>query len=335
MTERPTVALVVDVPDWAWAHHARALREYLADRFEIRIVVETRVGDQWRLPLAAAGADLTVYFWRSILRRFGTPEFADEVRQQLGDWQEYQRKYLGSRTATLICDHLFLAEPSVDDFREVLGGVTGYATVSRRLYEIYQELPEYPAPWGVLAHGVDLRRFQPSLGGVHAPLRVGWVGNSLWNAQLDDPKGLHTILKPALRDLQQDGVDIVGHFQDRVQSFRPFAEMPQYYQEIDVFVCASRAEGTPNPVLEAMAAGLPMVCTDVGVIGDVVGPLQRRFVLSERSVPALREALRTLATEPGLRRDLGQENLARIAAWDWSKRAPRWGDFFDHCLAVG
>lgn len=56
---------------------------------------------------------------------------------------------------------------------------------------------------------------------------------------------------------------------------RPWAEMPAFYQALDVLVCPSRVEGGPLPVLEALACGVQVVVpSGVGIIDelpDVVG----------------------------------------------------------------
>jgi glycosyltransferase involved in cell wall biosynthesis len=51
---------------------------------------------------------------------------------------------------------------------------------------------------------------------------------------------------------------------------RPWAEMPRFYQALDVFVCPSRVEGGPMTVLEALACGVPVVVPrGVGLIDEL------------------------------------------------------------------
>ena len=52
----------------------------------------------------------------------------------------------------------------------------------------------------------------------------------------------------------------------------PLDEMPSWYQSVDIYVCASRYEGTPMPVLEAMAVGDTIISTNVGIIQEIKSP---------------------------------------------------------------
>ncbi|HYM13120.1 MAG TPA: glycosyltransferase [Bryobacterales bacterium] len=84
--------------------------------------------------------------------------------------------------------------------------------------------------------------------------------------------------------------------------------------EADVFLLPSRAEGMPNAVLEAMAAGLPVVATPVGALPEMLGEgLGARFVPVGDS-EALTEALLELLADPAWREKMGQWNRARVEA---------------------
>lgn len=55
-----------------------------------------------------------------------------------------------------------------------------------------------------------------------------------------------------------------------VTTMEPDADLPLFYQGLDVFLCASLVEGNPLPPLEALACGVPVVIpTDVGMLDDL------------------------------------------------------------------
>jgi len=165
------------------------------------------------------------------------------------------------------------------------------------------------------------------------PLRVGWVGNSAWGAEvLTDPKGFNTILKPALEHLGGQGVQVEGIFADRKMQHIPRHRMPAYYRSIDVLVCTSSIEGTPNPILEAMACGVPVISTNVGIVPEALGPLQKEFILEERTIEHLKNAIVRLVGNGELLKRLSQENLVQIQVWDWRARAEAFRRFFRETL---
>ena len=176
----------------------------------------------------------------------------------------------------------------------------------------------------------DLERFDTLAG---REIIIGWVGNSEWASTLGDFKGVETILVPAVNELRAEGVPVRLQLADRKHGFIPHDEMPEYYAKIDVYVCASEIEGTPNPVLESMACGVPVISTDVGIVPQVFGEKQREFILSERSIECLKAAVRRLVSSPALFKELSNENRRSIARWDWRHQAEKFATFFDTVLA--
>ena len=84
-------------------------------------------------------------------------------------------------------------------------------------------------------------------------------------------------------------------------------EPRRYIGLFDIFALSSDSEQFPIALVEAMAAGLPVVATDVGDVGAMVAPANRRFIVP-RNDDLLGGALRQLVADPALRAALGRAN---------------------------
>ncbi len=206
---------------------------------------------------------------------------------------------------------------------------------------ILSSVPDYPPPDGNTEDGVDLEFFVPSnperFYAQKDEIIIGWVGNSRWgegDGTGIDHKGLETIIKPAIKELQEEGYKVRGFFADRQERWIPHGEMNDYYNSIDVYVCASDIEGTPNPALESMACGIPIISTDVGIIPQLFGTLQQNYILASRDIEELKIKLKDLITSPQKREALSKENLESIKIWSWANKCQSWDKFFKQMLAA-
>ena len=83
----------------------------------------------------------------------------------------------------------------------------------------------------------------------------------------------------------------------------------------DIFVFPGyQPEGLPLVILEAMAAGIPVVTTDTGAIRDVVVDGVTGLVVGKRDPAGLAAAIRRLVDSPELRAELGRAGRARYLA---------------------
>lgn len=79
----------------------------------------------------------------------------------------------------------------------------------------------------------------------------------------------------------------------------------------DIFVLASRIEGFPNVLLEAMAAGVAVIAADCRFgPGEIIDDGNNGLLVPAENIPALTQALKRLMSDAGLRRKLG--NAARV-----------------------
>lgn len=89
-------------------------------------------------------------------------------------------------------------------------------------------------------------------------------------------------------------------------------DVPRYLQAADVCVLASKLEGMPNSVLEAMACGVPVIVTPFAGLSDDLGRADREFRLCERSPEALAAALTELLDDSAARTTLATAGRAWV-----------------------
>jgi L-malate glycosyltransferase len=89
-------------------------------------------------------------------------------------------------------------------------------------------------------------------------------------------------------------------------------DVPAVLAAADVFVLPSRSEASPNSVIEAMAAGLPVVATSVGGIPELVTDGRTGRLVPPGDPSALAQALVDLLDHPGHAAELGRAARARI-----------------------
>lgn len=110
-------------------------------------------------------------------------------------------------------------------------------------------------------------------------------------------------------------------------------EIFRRYREADVFAFPTWREGFPNVVIEAMAAGLPVVATPVGAIPEAIEDGRSGLLVPLRDAKALEQALRRLIGDPALRAELGAQARARVeAVFSFEAVVARLGDFYAELL---
>jgi glycosyltransferase involved in cell wall biosynthesis len=111
-------------------------------------------------------------------------------------------------------------------------------------------------------------------------------------------------LRPALQQRAADaGIDLLGHVPNGPELWR-------LYRRSHVFLHVSFTEGLPQVLLEAMAAGLPIVATDVGGVSGALGAGTRGLLVPPGDAGAAAAALERLASDAHLRRWFAIEGIA-------------------------
>lgn len=215
--------------------------------------------------------------------------------------------------------------------------------VSRPMVEDLIELGASPERAVLVPNGVDRRLFHPgdrrearrALGLPEEARIITFVGG------LDRRKGLYELLAAfeQIAAAPGDGAPVhlvlVGAGSGRraaeqaaarpgladrihITGSRPLAEVARYVSAGDLLALPSYAEGTPNVVLEALAAARPVVATSVGGIPDVISPGRTGLLVPPRDVPALAAALRDALARPW-----DAQAFAKDAPPSWDESAAR------------
>jgi hypothetical protein len=192
------------------------------------------------------------------------------------------------------------------------------------LYRQYQPLLQVPTFY--TPNGVDTRFYSPGSGKAPSSLlRVGWAG-SLTNMGAGH-RGFEEFIVPAVASV--DGVELITAA--REDRLRGPEEMREFYRSLDVYVCASRNEGTPNPCLEAAACGVPLLTTSVGNMPELVRHGINGFFV-ERDVDDIAGKLRTLRDDKDLRKAMSSQIHQDIQSWDWSLRSRAYREMFEEMI---
>ncbi len=177
-------------------------------------------------------------------------------------------------------------------------------------------------------YGVDLDLFSPSLTANSARAQILFVG------QVGLRKGVLELLHAFSGLNANAGLCLVGPIEagltkpaQKDVDFRgpvPMAALPHFYRGADVFCLPSWEEGFPLVLLQAMASGLPVVATDATGAADIVTPGVEGEIVPAGDVPALREALDRVLSDPIRAKEMGAAARNRVKdGFDWKSYGAR------------
>jgi glycosyltransferase involved in cell wall biosynthesis len=227
----------------------------------------------------------------------------------LDRWQEIQERLLVRFTDCVICN----AEAVRRNMVEAIGLPEGKVLTIRNGVVV-------PAPAGA----AERERARTILGATNHDCVVGTI------ARLDPVKNLSLMveaaalcltsgrpfrflvvgggpaeasLRQAIRDRHLEGSFVLLGERESASDLLP---------GFDIFVLTSRSEGLPNAVMEAMAAGVPCVCTDVGGCRELVDPGVTGYLVPAADSRSLADRILELAENPQTRERMGRAGRLRI-----------------------
>jgi glycosyltransferase involved in cell wall biosynthesis len=208
-----------------------------------------------------------------------------------------------------------------DESARMVEGMVGLAPGSVRT--IYNGVPDFDAP------PVDRPVPGPTIGSI---------------GRLSPEKGLDVLLR-ALVDLPGVTAVLVGDgperdaleqlalelgVADRAIFTGRVPESRVYFPVLDVYVLASRNEGLPLALVEAMLASRPVAATDVGSVSEAIADGETGLLVPPDDAPALARALRSLLDDPARAAALGEAARARaVEAFSAQAMARQYEELYD------
>jgi phosphatidylinositol alpha-mannosyltransferase len=259
---------------------------------------------------------------------------------------------LESRSVNVGTFHAFAGwSPAYEFGKRMLGGFArrlhGRIAVSSAAWHFISRY--FPGDYKVIPNGVDVERFASA-----RPIERWRDGtpNILFLGRLEDRKGVMHLLR-AYRRLRQDGangrllvvgtgpqerdvrryiatrrlrgVELIGRVSDE--------DKARYFATADVYVSpATGRESFGIVLLEAMAAGAPIVCSDIHGYKGVVRRDREAILVPPRDHRALAGGIRRVLDDPELRARMGESGQERAQQFSWERITAKVEDYYSFVI---
>ncbi|MCH2536608.1 MAG: glycosyltransferase family 4 protein [Dehalococcoidia bacterium] len=249
---------------------------------------------------------------------------------------------IGTFHASYKHNHLYrLSHPLIKRWHQRLDGGIAVSPAALRYVN-----SAFPGNYKIIPNGIDLDHFSTKA----APWPEYQDGkiNILFVGRLEKRKGLRYLLDAFSRlkwDLPDIRLLVVGPGNPDKEShsvlgarglkdvvFAGFVsddDLPRYYASADIYCSpATGAESFGIVLAEAMAAGKPVVASDIEGYAGIVTHGQEGLLFPRKDTEALAHALGTLIRDPELRRKLGAQGRQSVEQYRWDRVASQVENYY-------
>jgi len=232
----------------------------------------------------------------------------------------YKQKKIASITS-----HKGLREKSKKDALKLLKKFDGLSVNNIYLFNEYRSI--FPNVY-YTPNGVDSDFFFPQKKDSINEIVLGWVGNR--DRKEKNFKSIVQPLRNKFKNHPKIKIKIVAPYKKYKQDkLLTKTEMRSYYRFIHFLLITSGTEGTPNPGLEAMACGIPVLTTRVGNMTEIVKDGINGYYV-DTDYKSFVRAIKNL-------KDISISDYSSMSVaarqsidngWSWNKKVENWRNFF-------
>lgn len=341
---KPRVLFVVDTVDWAYDDRAKNWQKILHQEFEIDILHLKSFQSSSLTPLGLSAfnqllslSDLDLNNPDSVTKSRMVLDWVRQAQSDLTtqpavfDYKRYDgilffysralrdRRLLGtpldpSKVGVCINNEKWVSEGVIETLSENFSEAKVIAACNKKILEDFS--PHHPNVLR-LSQAVNMEVFntyrKDKDKDIVRPSRVGGEFVIGWTGNYQNPIKNVDFLREAQ---EEAGVKIL------ISKNRTREELNEWYNtKVDALVCVSESEGGPLMLLEAGACSKPVITTPVGLAREIVRDGETGLVVPHGNKESLVKAIKLLAEDLELRRDLAVNLHSEIAAnWTFEAR---------------
>jgi len=215
---------------------------------------------------------------------------------------------------------------SLDSKKETIRLLRGFSAVSVNNRYLESAFRPHVKNLYYTPNGVDTSFFCPHQRSRNGKLRIGWVGNR--DRKAKNFPVLHRLLKINPDPFE---FDVIAARKGRKDLPKNREQMRDYYQSLDFFLITSSTEGTPNPGLEALSCGVPVISTRVGNMEEIVKDGHSGFFVSPtvKSIMNTLDLISKMPLDKIFQLSVNARRAIVEGKWDWEYRKVAWLKFFE------
>ena len=241
-------------------------------------------------------------------------------------------RYIQARSLKRADGAIFLTRYASDVIQKVTGPLPRVAIIPHGVADTFRRQP-VGTSWDyrrrtvrcLYVSNTDLYKHQWNVVRAVADLRSRGYDLKLLLVGSGSRKGDRLLSKEIMRS------DPNGEFVVRVGAV-PHRQLPELHADADLYIFASSCENMPNTLIEGMASGLPIACSNRGPMPEVLGEAGSYF--DPESPESIASAIETLLLQPELRTSMAQRAAGISELYSWKRCAEETWEFLNETYAA-